>query len=731
MAKIKLATKFDAPKKAKKAFRNTEHAPLEKALATRDKMLRKATGRIDDIKGISFDRKEIDALDEFIEYYDGGEADIDSMDDTARQILELAKAIDENGDEVKMIPDAKYDRILNIYLRHGHDEPLPKAIATGGIETISTGYEKLANNLDKSYTVYEDDEIPFGVSSGNPSVEEFLKKAYKVAEYDKGHKIAVKITPKIDGVSINGTVKNGKFFNVSTRGDNGEGLHVKGLDGFEISADASIVDAGEFGAQFEAFVTYNTAGVIESTEGIEYTSNRSAASGIINRATNPKKDSSRLIRHLNLYPIEVEGVEFDSDGEKQSFLDAMSTYGDMEKASVIKGNLKSLLKEIQETFDKYSQMRSSLEYTIDGIVITILDEGMIRELGRKGRKNKYQIALKFDPSRETGEIDTVDLSAGKKGYRTLMARLRKPVQIDGVDYRNIQIKTIEEFEKLDLHTGDKIVVTRGGDVIPKIDKIEESGDGATIDLPTKCPHCERKLIEKSKKLYCKNEHCIGNLTGGIVGFFEALEIKGIGWATATELTKRFCTIDLLLEGLIENPHIVSSCIPGGDKIIKETLKALKKLDAVTAIVAVGAEGIGPGKAAKILEEVAFSEILRCDTEEKTVEIVKRLKTVSGLGKSVDELFRNLLEERASLEALGKFVTSDGSINKDAIRVGHTGLGPDETENLKDLLEGRENYRIVEGKAFDILVTKSYESDSGQLAPPENKDLSKHERIPPL
>ena len=73
-------------------------------------------------------------------------------------------------------------------------------------------------------------------------------------------------------------------------------------------------------------------------------------------------------------------------------------------------------------YEKLAKKREKLGYSIDGMIITVLNDEYQETIGRDGRTNKFQIALKFDPATAEAVVEGIYLDRGKKGYRTIQVQ---------------------------------------------------------------------------------------------------------------------------------------------------------------------------------------------------------------------------------------------------------------------------------------------------------------------
>lgn len=573
--------------------------------------------------------------------------------------------------------------------------------------------EKILSSLDmdwqECYINRESDTIPEGVKETD-SVEAWLRRGYRELGLDESDEITIVAAPKLDGVALRGEIDFDNRINKPLlRGDEKKSILVKGLDGLKLSDGASISET-PFGCQFEAFVTYENlekaSEYLMKENKIEkpYVSPRHAASGIINRLCgNP---DNKLAKFLSFYPINAE----DLDGSYLDRLDKITQLGNVEvvRTRLLSGNLKQLLNHIELRFNRLNSQRASFPYAIDGLVLAFADDSHQDQLGRSGRTNKWQIALKFDPSSAVGEVKEIELSSGKKGFRTIQIVLKEPVSIDGVRYDHVPALSADIFEKFDLCEGDLIRIHRVGDVIPSI-SIEERKGGKKIELPKKCPVCGEELIWEAKKLKCANMWCKANLVGALLTFFNYANIKGIGDAEAETLVNSGLDNIIVIAGYDVDDNFRSWESAGHTRESAERLQtavrdALHNMWDYEFIGNRGIPGIGPETAKKVFMSIRKSDPNADVKVSDLLAISQKESNVDTHAKLDYELIYSASLSFA--EKMCKHSTPEHFANLKS--VGHTGGNP--SKEAKQLIRDL-GWELVDGKKFDYLIVPSYNHES--------------------
>ena len=623
-----------------------------------------------------------------------------------RKLLSIGKSFYEYDDKDReILSNDTYDGLLSTYLASGMKEPVgivPKG--SKKLSKVAIKYPLLHNNMDKCYAVHEGDHIPDGVKESG-TVEKFLTRVYKTLDLTPSTKLKLEISPKIDGVSVNGTIKGDLLVDPQTRGDEDESIAVTGMNGMPVT-NGFEADS-EFGIQYEAFVTDEDRAKASEYLKLEkpYVSNRHAAAGIIHRLSTMEDDN--LLEFLSLYPIATE----DLDGTYEERMDYIQNFGivpdDMIKRQIIKGDMEDLIDEIGELYEKLAKKREKLDYSIDGMIITVLNDEYQEAIGRDGRTNKFQIALKFDPATAEAVVEGIYLDRGKKGYRTIQVQFEHPVFLDGVRYDHVPVLSLNLFEQMNLRVGSTVSVHRVGDVIPSIKVIKE-GKGKLIETPSKCPDCGEPFTIKNKKLYCEDLLCPGNIVGRFTGFLEKIGLEGYSESFAEVLVnqlkcKTLADVIHLTKESMKEAGIDSELMLKFPKRLKE---AIQNKHDYEIIAAMGIPDVGPAKAKLLLKVAPMKEMTLISINDANRMAHRVLKTNNEfvvktfLSKDFADVIRAIID-------VGYIETS----NFDRTKVGHTGGA------LSDRVVGicnKLDFEIVDDKSFDILITSSMESTSGKM-----------------
>ncbi|MCF6297742.1 MAG: NAD-dependent DNA ligase LigA [Flavobacteriaceae bacterium] len=353
---------------------------------------------------------------------------------------------------------------------------------------------------------------------------------------------------KYDGASINLTYKNGKLINAVTRGDGFQGddvtINIKTIKSVPLVLQGDFVDyfeiRGEIILPLEGFNKMNKERIDAGED--PYRNPRNTASGSLKL-----QDSAEVAKRpldCLLYHIVADELPFESH------------FKTLENAREIGFKVPDAIevcKNIDEVFNfinHWNIERHNLPYETDGVVVKVNNLYQQDELGYTAKAPRWAIAYKFKAEQESTILHEITYQVGRTGAITPVANL-EPVLLAGTIVKRASLHNADQIERLDIRVEDTVFVEKGGEIIPKVVKVDFT-KRLTHSQPTKyithCPDCNTLLERKEgdAKHYCPNQYgCPTQITGRIQHFIsrKAMDIDGLGAETVELLFK---------EGLISN-----------------------------------------------------------------------------------------------------------------------------------------------------------------------------------
>jgi len=199
---------------------------------------------------------------------------------------------------------------------------------------------------------------------------------------------------------------------------------------------------------------------------------------------------------------------------------------------------------------RWEARRDELDYEIDGVVIKVDDMALAQRLGVASRDPRWAIAFKFKPREARTKLLDIVVSVGRTGTLTPNAVL-DPVQIGGVTVKSATLHNQDYIANNDIRIGDTVLVTRAGDVIPRVVGPvlgERKGKERRFRMPARCPVCgadvDHPLGEAMSR--CTNATCPAQVYERVRHFASrgAMDIEGLGEVMAQQLTERGLVHDI-------------------------------------------------------------------------------------------------------------------------------------------------------------------------------------------
>ncbi|MCC9075692.1 NAD-dependent DNA ligase LigA [Litorilinea aerophila] len=353
--------------------------------------------------------------------------------------------------------------------------------------------------------------------------------------------------PKFDGLTVVLHYQDGRFVLGATRGDGEYGeditpnlrtvrslpLQIPVDPQAQVTAPARLVVRGEAYVDKADFEEFNRRQ--EAEGGRTFANPRNFAAGSL-RQLDSSITASRPIK-LWVYQIVVlEGVDDPPATHSGSlaYLAALGLPVWPDYRCFDDGAFDELVAYVTD----FGEQRHQLPFEVDGVVIKVDSLALQQELGFTGKDPRWAIAYKFAGQEAVTTLLDIVVNVGRTGAITPNAVL-EPVQIGGVTVRAATLHNEDYIRELDIRIGDKVVVKRAGDVIPKVIRpLVELRDGSERPwvMPKTCPACGQPLVrpEGEAATYCVNNACPAQLVRKVEHFVsrEAMDIAGFGYKQA-------------------------------------------------------------------------------------------------------------------------------------------------------------------------------------------------------
>ena len=357
---------------------------------------------------------------------------------------------------------------------------------------------------------------------------------------------------------------------------------------------------------------------------------RNTASGSL-KLQDSKEVSKRPLECLLYSIVEKKGI---IKSQYQSLESAKSWGFNVSPYSV-------LVKTVQEVYDFVSHWESnrySLPFEIDGIVIKVNDIDQQNELGFTSKFPRWAIAYKFKPEQSSTVLNSITYQVGRTGSITPVANF-DPIDLAGTVVKRASLHNSDFIKKMDIRLNDHVYVEKGGDIIPKIVKVDISKrDHLSTETKfiSNCPECgsELKKNEGEANHYCVNTTlCLPQVSGRIQHFIsrKAMDIDGLGAETVNllvenKLINNYSDIyRLKVEDLLGLERMAEK---SSENLINGVLMS-KKISFDRVLYALGIRHVGVTVAKKLAQHYNNIDALMCASYED-------LESVDEIGGKIAE-----------------------------------------------------------------------------------------------
>ncbi len=566
-----------------------------------------------------------------------------------------------------IISDAEYDQLKKDLLELEKKNPRLKNISS--VEKIigappSNKFKKIKHLLPM---------LSLSNAFNETDMINFLKKVKNFLNNYKSN-IDLFCEPKIDGISATLIYEKGILVKGLSRGDGETGEDI--LENLKTIKDipkkiSSMNVPNLLEVRCEIFIGKKDFIKIKN----KFANPRNAAGGSL-RQKDPNETKKIPLKYFAYGFGAVEPMQFDT---QSNFLEQLNKWGF--KINPISKLLKNE-EEISLQHKKIDQIRSSLDYDIDGLVFKVNEIKLQKRLGNTSNSPRWAIAYKFSAEKAITKIKDIIIQVGRTGAITPVAKV-EPVTVGGVVVSNATLHNEEEIERKDIRVEDIIIIQRAGDVIPQVvsvDKSKRNKDSKKFIFPNKCLCGSETVKEFSKST--KKLDAVRRCTRGYNCDFiakeklkhivskEAFNIDGLG----KKVIEQFWDLELIKEpsDIFKLDYNKILELEGwGSLSINNLKKAIKKSQSISLdkfIYSIGIRHIGLENA-KILASffVSIKEFSKVFDFKSRKKFLNNLADLDGIGEtqvqSIDNFFSNETNIKIVRELIDELNINDFTILK--------------------------------------------------------------------
>ncbi len=562
------------------------------------------------------------------------------------------------SEDKPQISDAEYDKIKKVILDLEKKYTFLKKNNLVG-STPSNKFKKVKHLVPM---------LSLSNAFDNQDMKDFLKKVNNYLKFEN-KKIELFSEPKIDGISATLIYENGILTKGLSRGDGSTGEDI--LENLKTISDIpkkimakDVPNVLEI--RCEVYIGKKDFVAIKEN----FSNPRNAAGGSL-RQKNSLETSKIPLKYFAYGFGSVKPMIFKTQSD---FLKKLSTW------NFITNPLSKIIKnfsEVEIQHKKIDQVRSSLDYDIDGVVYKVNDLDLQKRLGNTSNSPRWAIAYKFSAEKAVTKIKDIVIQVGRTGAITPVAKV-EPVTVGGVVVSNATLHNEEEILRKDIRVGDTINIQRAGDVIPQVvsvDKSKRSKNSKKFVFPNKCLCGSETKKEMSKNT--KKPDAVRRCTKGYACDYiakeklkhlvskEALNIDGLG----KKVIDQFWNLKFIKEpsDIFKIDYNKLSNLEGWGELSIENLKKSvnnsRKISFDKFIFSIGIRHFGQENA-KILASffTSINELKNFINSNNKNKILNNLIQLDGIGDtqiiSMNNFFSNETNKRITLDLINELEITD-------------------------------------------------------------------------
>ena len=571
-----------------------------------------------------------------------------------KEIEELRELIREHDHKYYVlaepsISDAEYDKLIKKLEKLEAENP--------HLITPDSPTQRVGKDLTKNFKAATH-KVPMLSLANTYSEDELIDFDRRVREaLPENEKIEYVVELKIDGASVSLNYSDSHLKTAATRGD--------GFVGEEITANVKTIKSvplklnhlksipfalKDFEARGEIYMNladfYNLNKEREKKGEKLFANPRNSSAGTL------KLQDPQIVaqRPLNIFLYSLISTEEELESQIQN-LEILRKLGFRVNPEV---KLCNNIDEVISVCREFEKKRDKLDYEVDGAVIKVNSIAQQNILGSIAKSPRWAVAFKFKAKQAVTQLNNITWQVGRTGAITPVAEL-EPVLLAGSTISRATLHNFDEITRKDIREGDKVIIEKGGDVIPKIVSVvlsERPSNSKGTKPPTKCPVCGSQIFKPEEEVayYCENSECPAQVKGRIEHFSSrgAMDIEGLGEA----LINLFVDLDYLktydqIYDLKEKRNELVEIERLGEKSIDNLLSAIeesKKQPFAKVLFSLGIRYVGSGAAKKLADHFAsIDEMINASAEE--------ISSIHEIGPSISSSVKNFFGDKHNLKVI--------------------------------------------------------------------------------
>ncbi len=348
---------------------------------------------------------------------------------------------------------------------------------------------------------------------------------------------------KFDGAAIRIRYEQGNLVLGATRGDGFRGdnitQNIKTIRDIPLTLQGDYPEVvevrGEAFMEREAFIRLNKH---RTEQGLPAFANpRNSTAGSL-KMQDPREVARRPIRFFS-YDLLLDGESDHITQYKKMKLLQQFGLPVFEEYTLCKN-----IEEVHKQIAIWSEMRHTLPFETDGVVVKVNEDRFRELLGSTSKAPRWAIAYKFEAEQASTVIEDITLQVGRLGKITPVAELLA-VELAGTVVRRASLHNEDEIHRKDIRIGDQVVIEKAGEIIPQVISVvnpHRTDRGPAFKMPLHCPACGEELVKLDDEVAwrCINFQCPPQIRSRIEHFAsrDAMDIDGLGEAVIDQLVTK-------------------------------------------------------------------------------------------------------------------------------------------------------------------------------------------------
>ena len=461
------------------------------------------------------------------------------------------------------------------------------------------------------------------------------------------------VEPKIDGLALSITYRDGRLVQAATRGDGRVGEDV--TDNVRTIANVPHQLPGARGRLevrgevYLAKADFEELNATQRAAGAKVFANpRNAAAGSL-RQKDPAVSAARPLSFLAYQLVDLDAQV--ALATHRATLEQLARWGFHVAAET---RLVEGVEEMVRASTWFEEHRHDLVYDIDGTVIKLDDLAARAALGSTSRAPRWAIARKFPPEERTTRLIDIEVSIGRTGRATPYAVL-EPVLVAGSRVAMATLHNEDQVREKDVRPGDLVIVRKAGDVIPEVVgavAVEGETRAEPWHFPATCPECGGELRRRDDEsdTYCVNPACPAQQMQKIVHFASrgALDIEGLGEQRVAQLLGEGLIADVADLFALDASSLAE--LEGFAQVSAQALvnaiAAAKSAPLSRILVGLGIRHVGPVAARELAQRFG-------DYDAVAAAPLEELEAVEGIGPVIAQSVYEYARDEESRERMAK------------------------------------------------------------------------------